>query len=114
MLESVDSEVFVSKIIAESWLEAFRAKDLSRLNLADGFVHSSPFGLIEGKAAYLEMVNSNPEAFFENTIEVVDLIGEGKQFAIRYLVNGTPACDCIYIENGQIAKIIAYFQFQPD
>lgn len=81
-----------------SWFDAFHARDLSRLILAEDFVHSSPFGEIKGREAYLNMVRENPEAFFRPTVEIVDVLDSGDKFAVRYLVNGNPACDCIYAE----------------
>jgi hypothetical protein len=45
-----------SKNMAEAWFDAFRRKERSDLELADDFVHSSPYGDIEGRQAYLDLV----------------------------------------------------------
>lgn len=50
--------------------------------------------------AYLDLVRENSEAFFGPTIEILDVIEGGDRFAARYLVDGNPACDCIYVRNG--------------
>jgi hypothetical protein len=107
----LDWSVTMNRKIADSWLDAFRKRDVSKLELADDFVHTSPFGEIRGKKVYLDLVKENPEAFFSRTIETIDVIDGGDRFAVRYLIDETPACDCIYIRNGKISKIYAYAHY---
>ncbi len=95
--------------IAESWLQAFRQRDLAGLALAEDFVHSSPYGEIHGRQAYLDLVRQNEDAFFSSTIQVQDLFGSGEKYTVRYLVNENPACDCIYLREGRIWKIFSYY-----
>jgi hypothetical protein len=101
----------VNRRIAEAWLDAFRSKDISKLELAEDFVHTSPFGEIRGRKNYLDMVRENSDAFFSRTIEVLDVFDCGDKFAVRYLIDESPACDCIYVRDGQIAKVYAYYHF---
>lgn len=104
-------EVLMSRQVVDSWFDAFRKKDISLLKLAEDFVHTSPFGEIKGRDAYLAIVQENPEAFFRPTIEVVDILEDGHKFAVRYLLDGNPSCDCIYVRNGQIAEIYSYYHY---
>ena len=103
----------MSKQLAETWFEAFREKDIDKLErtLTEDFVHSSPFGEIQPRQAYLDLVSANPQAFFSPVIEVQDMIADGDKIAVRYLVNKNPACDCIYVRDGQIAKIYSYYHY---
>lgn len=101
----------MSTELVDSWFDAFRERDLSKLVLAEDFVHTSPFGEIKGREAYLDLVRGNPEAFFSPTIEIIDVLDGGDKYAVRYLVNGNPACDCIYVEEAQISKIYSYYHF---
>lgn len=101
----------LSTELVDSWFDAFRERDLSKLVLAEDFVHTSPFGEIKGREAYLDLVRGNPEAFFSPTIEIIDVLDGGDKYAVRYLVNGNPACDCIYVEEAQISKIYSYYHF---
>jgi hypothetical protein len=87
-----DWSVLVSRKIADAWLDAFRKKDVSKLELADDFVYTSPLGEIRGKQVYLDLVRDNSEAFFSKTIKTVDVFDCGDKFAVRYLVDDTPAC----------------------
>lgn len=95
--------------LVDAWFEAFRKKDISLLELAEDFVHSSPYGEIKGRQAYLDLVRENSEAFFSPTLEIQDVLECGDKFAVRYLVNKNPACDCIYVREGQITKIYSYY-----
>lgn len=97
--------------IAESWLAAFQSRDISKLVLADDFVHTSPFGEIRGKNAYLDLVRANEEAFFSNTIKVIDFLDGDDRFAVRYLVGNMAACDIIYVRDGKIAEVFAYYHY---
>lgn len=99
----------MSSNLAEAWFDAFRNKDLSELELAEDFVHTSPYGEIKGRKAYLDMVRENSEAFFSPVIEILDVFECGDKFAVRYLVDKNPACDCIYVRNDQISKIYSYY-----
>jgi hypothetical protein len=99
----------MSRAVAESWLEAFRQKDIHQLNLAEDFVHYSPFGEVRSRDTYLDLVRSNEAAFFSPELTVLDIIDGGPTIAVRYLVNGNPACDVIYVQDGQIVEIYSYY-----
>ena len=97
--------------IAESWLAAFQAKDITLLQLADDFVHTSPFGEIRGKETYLDLVRANEKAFFANPITVIDSVDGGDRFAVRYVVGDMAACDWIYVRDGKIREVFSYYHF---
>lgn len=99
----------MSRKLADAWFDAFREKDISKLDLAEDFVHSSPFGEIKGREIYLDLVRENAEAFFSPTIEILDVIESQDSCAVRYLLNGNPSCDCIYARDGRISKIFSYY-----
>ena len=101
----------MNRKLVDAWFDAFRNKDITQLErtLAEDFVHTSPFGAIKSRQAYLDLIRENIEAFFSPTIEILDVLGSGDKFAARYLVNDNPACDCIYVLDGQIAEIFSYY-----
>lgn len=99
----------MSRNLVDAWFDAFRTKDISKLELAEDFVHSSPFGEISGREAYLELVRENAEAFFSPKIEILDVFECGDKYAVRYLVDENPACDCIYVRGGEISRIHSYY-----
>lgn len=82
--------------IARTWLRAWDTGDLGLLRLAPDFVHTSPFGRIEGAEEYMRIV----------------IEGEGRA-AITYELE-TPAgtveaCDWVYVENGLIQEVNGYY-----
>ncbi len=99
----------MARKVVDDWFDAFRAKDISKLKLAETFVHASPYGEIRGREAYLNLVRENTEAFFSPTITILDIIEDGSKFAVRYLVDNNPACDCIYVQDGLISEIFSYY-----
>lgn len=101
----------MNRQLVDDWFDAFREKDITKLEriLADSFSHISPYGEVKGSDTYLNLVRDNADAFFSPTIEILDIIEGGDSFAVRYLVDGRSACDCIYIANGAITKIHSYY-----
>ena len=99
----------MNRNLVDAWFDAFRERDISKLELAEDFVHTSPFGEIRGRKAYIDLIEENSEAFFSPTLEILDVLECGVKFAVRYLVNGNPACDCFYVRSGQISKIHSYY-----
>jgi ketosteroid isomerase-like protein len=101
----------VNRKFVDAWFGAFRDKDISTLErtLAEDFVHTSPYGVIRGRQAYLDLVRENAEAFFSPIIENLDVIEGGDKLSVRYLLDENPACDCIYVRNGQISEIYSYY-----
>lgn len=101
----------MSREIVDQWFGAFDKRDISILDkiLADDFVHTSPYGKVGGKKTYLDMVRANSEAFFSPQIQILDVIEGKDKVAVRYLVNTMRACEFIYVKNGQITEIQAYY-----
>ncbi len=101
----------MSRQIVDDWFNAFREKDITILErvLADDFSHFSPFGEVKGGQVYLDLVRDNADAFFSPTLDILDVIEGDDSFAVRYLVDGRPACDCIYISEGAITQIHSYY-----
>jgi len=56
------------------WFDCWNSGDIDNLPLADDFRHKSPFGTIETKARYLEIVNKNRDSFLGNRLAVLKQI----------------------------------------
>lgn len=98
--------------LARSWLRAWDTGDLSLLRLDPQFVHTSPFGRIEGAEEYLRIVVPMARKSVCG-ITVRDVIeGEGRA-AITYDLE-TPAgkveaCDWVFVERGHIREVNSYY-----
>ena len=67
--------------LARTWLRAWDTGDLSLLRLAPDFVHTSPFGRIEGAEEYLRIVEPMSRKSVVGTA-VKDVIGGEDRAAI--------------------------------
>jgi len=98
--------------LAREWIEVWGRDDPATLPLADDFVHTSPFGRIEGREKYLEVVR--PMAATNVAALVVeDVIAEGDRAAITFSMdtpNGPIACcDWLVVADGRIVSVHSYY-----
>jgi hypothetical protein len=103
-----------SAALARLWIEAWIRMDMQwlREHLADDFVHTSPFGRLEGREHYLATVEPMAR---KSVVELVilDVIATGDQAAIRF-ENRTPrgtveSCDWLFTEGDTIREIRSYY-----
>jgi hypothetical protein len=98
--------------LARLWIESWSIGDPSPIPLAKDFAHTSPFGRIEGRDAYL--------SFMEPMIgegapplQVVRVLSHGYEAVIHYrieLPGGLlDACDWVKVARGQITEIHAFY-----
>jgi hypothetical protein len=98
--------------IARTWLRAWDTHDLGLLRLAPDFVHTSPFGRIEGADEYLRTVEPMSRKSVLG-ITVRDVIEDEGRAAITYDVE-TPAgvveaCDWVFVEGDLIREVRSYY-----
>lgn len=98
--------------LARLWLRAWDSGDLSLLRLAPDFVHTSPFGRIEGAEKYLKIVEPMSRKSVRG-ITVRDVLEGDDRAAITYEVE-TPAgkvetCDWVFVEDGLIREVNSYY-----
>jgi hypothetical protein len=99
--------------VARTWLRAWDTGDLTLLRLTPDFVHTSPFGRIQGAEEYLRIVEPMSKRSVVG-ITVRDVLeGEGRA-AIAYELETTAgkvdACDWIFVDDaGRIREIMAYY-----
>lgn len=101
-----------SEELARTWLRAWETHDLGLLRLTPDFVHTSPFGRIEGAEEYLRIVEPM-SAKSVVAIRVKDLLAEDDRAVIAYELE-TPkgvvdACDWIYVADAQIREVHSYY-----
>lgn len=99
--------------VARTWLRAWDTGDLSLLRLTPDFVHTSPFGRIEGAEEYLRIVEPMSSRSVVG-ITVRDVLEAEGRAAIAYELETTAgtvdACDWIFVdEHNRIREIMAYY-----
>ncbi len=100
--------------LAAGWIEAWIRMDMEWLKerLAPDFVHTSPFGRLEGRDSYLETVEPMARKSVQD-LEIRDVIASGNQAAV-WFENRTPAgvipsCDWVRVEDGLIKEIQSFY-----
>lgn len=100
--------------LATGWIQAWIRMDMDwlRERLAPDFVHTSPFGRLEGRDAYLETVEPMArKSVMELTIR--DVIASGDRAAVWFenrTPNGpVPTCDWVHVEGDMIGEIRSFY-----
>lgn len=103
-----------STALARGWIEAWQRMDLAwlREHLAPDFVHTSPFGRLEGRDPYLAVVEPMARKSVQELL-ILEVTGFGNQAAI-WFENRTPAgvvpsCDWVRVEQGRIVEIQSFY-----
>lgn len=100
--------------LAAGWIKAWSRMDIEWLRelLATDFVHTSPFGRLEGRDHYLETVEPMSRKSV-NELKIKDVIGDENQAAVwfenRTPVGVIPSCDWVRVENGKIKAIQSFY-----
>ena len=102
-----------TKELVQKWFEIWEKGDFNNLPLADNFTHTSPYGTIMGKDAYLDIVAANKDKFLGHRFEIRDSIFENERACIRYTARqedfSLDVSEWHYIGNGLIEEIVAYY-----
>ena len=100
--------------IATGWIEAWIRMDMEWLSelLATDFIHTSPFGRLEGRDHYLETVVPMARKSVQE-LKIINVVGDKDQAAV-WFENHTPSgvipsCDWVFIENGKIKEIQSFY-----
>ena len=99
--------------VARTWLRAWDTGDLTLLRLTPDFVHTSPFGHIQGAEEYLRIVEPMSKRSMVG-IQVRDVLEGDDRAAIAYELETTAgtvdACDWIFVDtHHRIREVFAYY-----
>lgn len=100
--------------MTRQWILVWNDGDPATLPLAEDFQHTSPYGRLEGRAHYLEVVVPMArENVAKLTIE--DVLVSGNQSVVRYRVANPsgetmPACDWLTFKDGKLARVWSYYE----
>lgn len=103
-----------TKKIVEEWFEKWNKGDIVNLPISENFKHTSPFGTIDGKKTYLDLVNENKDKFLGYTFVIHDRIYEKVKACVRYTAKqgkdfSLDVSEWYYVEDNLINEIVAYY-----
>lgn len=100
--------------LARGWIEAWIRMDMEwlRANLAEDFVHISPFGRLEGRDSYLNTVEPLARKSVQRLV-IHEVVATGQQAAV-WFENETPngivqTCDWVCVEDDRIQEIRSFY-----
>jgi len=102
------------KNLVKTWFSKWEEGDFHHLPVSDNFKHTSPFGTIDGKKAYLDLVEKNKDKFLGHVFKLHDAIYEKDRACVRYTASqgddfSLDVSEWYYVKNGLIEEIIAYY-----
>ena len=99
--------------LVNDWFAKWEKGEFRYLPVSDSFTHTSPFGTIDGKDAYLELIEANQDKFLGYKFEIHDRIIQEDSACVRYTASqGDFVLDVTewhYAKNNLIEEIIAYY-----
>ena len=102
-----------SKEIIDKWFQCWNSGQYRKIPITDQFEHTSPFGTIEGKNNYLEIVEKNEDKFLGYTFTIHDAIYGDQHACVRYVGSqgdfSLEVSEWYYFKNDLIDRIIAYY-----
>lgn len=101
------------KALVHDWFDKWDKGDFLHLPVADNFKHTSPFGTIDGKKAYLQLVEQNKNKFLGYHFAIHDGLYEKDKACVRYTATQgdfkLDVSEWYYVKGGLIEEIIAYY-----
>lgn len=73
-----------SRAISKLWFEKWEIGDFYNIPVTDDFVHSSPYGTIRGKSAYMNIIQANRDKFLGHRFEIYVELYKNNKACIRY------------------------------
>ena len=107
------------KQLVQTWFVKWEEGDYENIPVADSFRHTSPYGIIDGKEAYLNLVKANEDKFLGNHIEIRDEIYQEDRACVRYTTTrknfSMEVSEWLYKENdGLISEVISYYNIEGE
>ena len=100
--------------LVKQWFGHWAKGDFQNLPISENFKHTSPFGTINGKKAYLDLVQENHDKFLGYIFEIHDAIYGTDKACVRYTAKqgkdfGLDVSEWYYTKGNLIEEIVAYY-----
>ncbi|WP_147296628.1 nuclear transport factor 2 family protein [Flagellimonas nanhaiensis] len=100
--------------LVRQWFKKWENGDYLNLPIAENFKHTSPFGTIHGKKAYLDLVKENEDKFLGQTFDIHDEVYGEDKACVRYTAKqgkdfSLDVSEWYYVKDDLIEAIIAHY-----
>lgn len=107
-----------TQLIVKKWFAIWEEGNFEDIPICTNFSHTSPYGTINGKKDYLDLVNANRDKFLGHRFEIHDeLYGDNKACIMYTAIQGDfrlEVSEWHYIERDCIKKIIAHYNIEGE
>lgn len=101
------------KKLVRKWFRQWEKGEFHDLPISKKFKHTSPFGTIEGRKAYISLVEENRDKFLGYDFEIHDEIYEKNKGCVRYTAKQgdftLDVSEWYYLKGERIEEIVAYY-----
>ncbi len=101
--------------VVAKWISCWETGDVESLPVTEDFSHTSPFGTIQPKSKYMEIVLKNKKDFLGNTLTVTQQITEGNNVCVQFEQKNAntglemSVCEWYRIEGDLIKEIRSFY-----
>ncbi|MEC3905839.1 nuclear transport factor 2 family protein [Tamlana sp. 2201CG12-4] len=99
--------------LVNKWFEVWERGDFENIPVSKNFSHTSPYGTINGKSTYLNLIKDNKDQFLGHTFVIHDMISEDNKACVHYSAIKEDfklnVSEWHYSKNNLIEKIIAHY-----
>ena len=107
-----------SEALVRQWFHYWETGDFEDLPISENFSHTSPYGTINGKKTYLDIVRMNRDKFLGHHFQIQDAIYMEDHACVRYSAfKGDFRLDVsewYYFKDGLIEQIVAYYNIEGE
>lgn len=106
------------KDLVATWFDKWEKGDFLNLPVSQNFTHSSPYGTIDGKESYVNLVDANKDKFLGHHFEIHNEIYSGNQACVRYTATQgdfrLEVSEWYFVKNGLIEEIRSYYNIEGE
>ena len=106
------------KKLVHQWFSAWESGDFESIPVSDAFQHTSPYGTVDGKKAYLDLVRANTDKFLDNEFVIHDGLYGDQQACVRYTVRkgdfSMEVSEWFFANGSQLERIISYYNIEGE
>ncbi len=106
------------KKLVKEWFAKWETGDFLELPISENFRHTSPYGTIDGKKQYIDLVEANKDKFLGHRFKLHDELYSENRACIRYTaIQGDftlEVSEWHYSNKGFIEEIVAYYNIEGE
>ena len=106
--------------LVKQWFDVWSMGNYADLPVTNNFLHVSPYGTIEGRTAYLNLVEANIDKFLGNQFVIHEALSDTNRTCVRYQVKkgdfSMEVSEWIYKDSefDLISRVVSYYNIEGE